>query len=133
MTDDKNRRRTEPFGLIRLEPEELEELFKVEDPEFPDRPKHDDFLMLAKLTVKLDNYCDDHGQKGLVEAVRDVVDGESVEYVADQRALRWKTMIEKKPWLGFKLLSWMWREAFIIGVGLERARRAREEAQDEDV
>jgi hypothetical protein len=116
------RRRKSPLGIPIYEPEELEQFIEESKEQFPNRPTHADFLTLSKIITRLDNYVDEHGKDGLLEVVEAVVDPDSIGYLAEQRVLRFQAIAAQNPRRARLLMEWLYREAILVGVHLERAR-----------
>ena len=99
------------------------------DPNFPDRPNHEDFRALARIIQQMDAVAEENSVKPEAErsAVESLmpfgVDAESVMYMAKQRALRGEELLSEEGSFYAKAVI-MWLDAFTAGVRFGREQIA---------
>lgn len=91
------------------------------DPDFPNRPQHDDFFALADEVRTLDEL----GDKGI--SLEDIAilsgfDLDSLLYMANQRALRANKLFADSPAPQEAKLSANWIDGFMAGLRLGKKR-----------
>lgn len=84
------------------------------DPNFPDRPDHPDFWLMAEVVQDLDNAADDGLSADRIVADLDMT---SVAYMAEQRALRAQA--------GGMVPAALWFDAFVMGVMFQRRKSSK--------
>lgn len=85
------------------------------DPDYPDRPQHPDFHRLMGVVAYLDGQAVE-GNKPADEVAAQVVDMESLEYMAIQRAIR-ASQITGLP---VPTLASLYLDGFVTGVFFQR-------------
>lgn len=88
----------------------------LRDPRFPDRPQHPDFWRMAEVVLGQDA---DSAAKTLEEVVGDLVDYESLEYMAAQRAARLRQFAHLSE-AGTQAAMAGWLTGFAAGVEFQR-------------
>lgn len=86
------------------------------DPAFPDRPRHPDFARLVEVVTRVDDLVD-RGERDPLAIAAEVVDGDSVTYMAVQRARR----LSLATGLPVPALAAIFLDGFVAGAGFERA------------
>ncbi len=85
-------------------------------PDFPNRPDHPDFWLMAEIVQDLDAAADD----GLsMQRIIGPVDAKSLAYMAGQRGLRAKGLIAFDPRAA---LGAAWLDGFMAGVNFQKRK-----------
>lgn len=94
------------------------------DPSYPDRPQHPDFWRMVSVVNKLDGEAVEGGLK-TAEILADIVDTDSLTYMATQRTLRLRGHLQRTdPRLRAAMenpvtaaaMAALWLDAFAAGV-----------------
>lgn len=94
------------------------------DPQFPNRPSHEDFWLMAEVVQDLDSAADDSA--GFNRLVSPLVDPESLTYMASQRGLR---ASYATPNGGDQvMLAAAWLDGFVAGALFTKIKTERAEA-----
>lgn len=102
----------------------------MKDPEYPNRPDHPDFWLIAGITSRNDEVADNSPGTGrtIIDAVAATgTDPESVTYTSVNRAIKLTQEVPEKPQLSRRqnrvlFGSAMWMDGFLVGVELARKR-----------
>lgn len=99
------------------------------DPAFPNRPQSEDFWLLSRIAVEADKSAETLGGDGFMQWVESVVDLKSLQYMAQQRALRSveasvKTQVPDERMMSSNTATFM--DGFLLGVRFALAKTAPE-------
>lgn len=89
---------------------------------FPRRPTHPDFWVLSRIIIDQDNRAEGHAVP-FEELISQVVDAQSVIYMASQRAMRARMLLTSGP-IERRLTS-LWLDAFMAGAAFQKAKDER--------
>lgn len=91
---------------------------------FPNRPDHPDFWLLAEIVQDFDSAADDGTQ--FDRLVKPIVDVESLTYVAEQRVLRMQMainpLIAQSPAAQSAKIGGAWIDGFVAGALFQKRR-----------
>lgn len=91
--------------------------------DFPNRPDHDDFRLMAEVVRGLDSAADDG--TSFDQLITPLIDPESLAYMASQRGLRAYTMLSVG---GQVHLSAAWLDGFVAGALYQKTKTKRSES-----
>lgn len=101
----------------------------MKDPEFPGRPDHPDFWLIAGITARNDEIADNSPQgKSILDVVAATgTDPASVAYTSVNRAAKLAQVVPEDPKLSRRrnrvlFGSAMWMDGFLVGIELARKR-----------
>lgn len=86
--------------------------------QFPERPDHPDFWMMSQIITDQDNRATSHADS-FESLIAEVVDVQSLIYMASQRALRARILTTGS--FEEKMIS-MWIDAFVAGVEFAKTK-----------
>lgn len=106
-----------------------------QDPAFPDRPTHPDFMHLADVILMLDGKLEDRtseesGKEIFARELNKRIDAESITYMANQRACRLldittlEDLSRKGPLRGILMATYL--DAFCAGMEFQKKHRRNE-------
>lgn len=88
--------------------------FQNPDPRFPDRPQHADFWSLSRIAIAGDAKIDS-GKKGVHDLVSEVIDLDSLVYLARQRVARFESDLDIQA----KMVAAM-MDGFMLGASFQK-------------
>ena len=91
------------------------------DPRFPNRPNHPDFWRMSEIVIEMDRRTEAHPDK-FEEIVGEIVDLDSLIYMATQRSLRAATLGRATPTSIMVHGTALWIDAFTVGYKFAKAK-----------
>lgn len=90
------------------------------DPRFPKRPNHPDFWRMSEIVIEMDQRTEAHPDK-FEEIVGEIVDLDSLIYMATQRSLRAATLAGAPQSIMIHGTA-LWIDAFTVGYKFAKAK-----------